>query len=69
MPKLKEHLIYVRNINCDKCGQQKLYYLHVKKLICDCGDVEVNISNEVLKEHFKSFDRVLRELTQERKEQ
>ncbi len=55
-------LIYIRNKKCGICGNNVIYYTHTKKLICDCGDIEVILSKRVLSEHFKPFDEVLKEI-------
>ncbi len=65
---IKGYLIYIRNTNCNVCGSRVIYYLKFKKIICDCADVEVELSDKMLKEHFKTFDKVLRELIKEKGE-
>lgn len=57
MPK---HLIYVRNNKCCACGKDVIYYSHVKKLVCNCGDIEAEQSPEALKTLFVTFEDFVR---------
>lgn len=61
-------LIYIRNTNCAVCGSQVIYYSTYKKLTCDCGDREYEISPELLGIHFKPLKVVLQSILQEKEQ-
>jgi len=52
-------MIYFRNKKCNTCDNDVIYYIHAKKLACNCGDVEAVLSKRMLTEQFKPFDEVL----------
>ncbi len=57
---IKKHLIYVKKNKCNICNKDVILYTHAKKLVCDCGDAEAELTKEVIKNHFVTFEDFLR---------